>query len=102
MVTERDSFTSNPFASINHQLHRLEELILDVKNQTQKDYSLVKYTKKQVAEFYQVDVQSITNWIDARFINAERCGVRGVRISHYEIFNEDNTLKEFKYRRKKA
>ncbi|MCB0536496.1 MAG: hypothetical protein KDE33_03110 [Bacteroidetes bacterium] len=90
----------NPFEVIDHRLSNIEKLVREIKNAPKEDYSNKYYTYHQVAELLHVDYQSIRNYVNAGYIVAEEFGPRRKLIHHYQIFNEDNTIKNFKYRRK--
>ncbi len=91
---------NNPFTIINDQLTELRKLVLEIKNSPKEDYTNKYYTYQQVAELLHVDYQSIRNYVNAGFLNAEEVGPRKKLIHHYQIFNEDQSLKNFKYKRK--
>jgi len=91
---------NNPFTIINDQLTELRKLVLDIKNSPKEDYTNKYYTYQQVADLIHVDYQSIRNYVNAGFIEAEAVGPRKKLIHHYQIFNEDQSLKNFKYKRK--
>lgn len=90
----------NPFEVIDHRLSNIEKLVREIKNAPKEDYSNKYYTYHQVAELLHVDYQSIRNYVNAGYIVAEEFGPRRKLIHHYQIFNEDNTIKNFKYRRR--
>jgi hypothetical protein len=90
----------NPFEVIDHRLSNIEKLVREIKNAPKEDYSNKYYTYHQVAELLHLDYQSIRNYVNAGYIVAEEFGPRRKLIHHYQIFNEDNTIKNFKYRRK--
>ena len=90
----------NPFEVIDHRLSNIEKLVREIKNAPKEDYSNKYYTYHQVAELLHVDYQSVRNYVNAGYIVAEEFGPRRKLIHHYQIFNEDNTIKNFKYRRK--
>lgn len=90
----------NPFTAITEQLVDLRKLILEIKTQQQEDFSNKYYTYQQVANLLHVDYQTIRNYVTAGFIECKKIGPRKKLIHHFEIFNEDKTLKMFKYRRK--
>lgn len=90
----------DPFGQIFNQLSELKKIVLDIKNTPKEDYSKKYYTYHQVAELLHVDYQSIRNYVSAGFIKAEEFGPRKKLIHHFEIFNEDLSLKNFKYKRK--
>ena len=90
----------NPFEVIDHRLSNIEKLVREIKNAPKEDYSNKYYTYHQVAELLHVDYQSVRNYVNAGYIVAEEFGPRRKLIHHYQIFNEDNTIKNFKYRRR--
>jgi len=90
----------DPFLNINNQLSELKKLMLEIKNSPKEDYTNKYYTFQQVADLLHVDYQSVRNYVNSSYIKAETFGLRKKLIHHYEIFNEDQSLKEFKYKRK--
>ena len=91
---------SDPFGHIFRQLSELKNIVLEIKNAPKEDYTNKYYSYQKVANLFEVDYQSIRNYVNSGFIKAESFGPRKKRIHHFEIFNEDQTLKEFKYKRK--
>lgn len=91
---------TDPFGHLFNQLSELKNIVLDIKNAPKEDYTNKYYTYQQVADLLHVDYQSIRNYVNSGFINSESFGPRKKRIHHFQIFNEDQTLKEFKYKRK--
>jgi uncharacterized protein YbcC (UPF0753/DUF2309 family) len=91
---------NNPFTIINNQLSELRKLVLDLKNAPKEDYTNKYYTYHQVANLLHVDYQTVRNYVLANYILAEEIGPRKKLIHHFQIFNEDQTLKNFKYKRK--
>lgn len=90
----------DPFGHIFSQLSELKNIVLEIKNAPKEDFSNKYYTYQQVADLLHVNYQSIRNYVNSGLINAESLGPRKKRIHHFQIFNEDQTLKEFKYKRK--
>lgn len=91
---------TDPFLSIHNKLARLTELVLEIKNAPKEDYSTKYYTRQEAADICRSSVQSIDNYIKNGWIKAEDFGPAKKLIHHHQIFNEDNTIKQFKYRRK--
>jgi hypothetical protein len=91
---------TDPFGHIFRQLSELKNIVLEIKNAPKEDYTNKYYSYQKVADLFDVDYQSIRNYVNSGFIKAESFGPRIKRIHHFEIFNEDQTLKEFKYKRK--
>lgn len=91
---------SDPFLPIYNQLSELKKMMLEIKNTPKEDFTNKYYTYQQVADLLHVDYQSIRNYVAQDFIKAEEIGPRKKLIHHYQIFNEDQTLKSFKYKRK--
>lgn len=91
---------TDPFGHIFKQLSELKNIVLEIKNAPKEDFSNKYYTYQQVADLLHVNYQSIRNYVNSGLINAENLGPRKKRIHHFQIFNEDQTLKEFKYKRK--
>ncbi|CAA0230263.1 hypothetical protein ABMY20_00855 [Tenacibaculum sp. SSH1-16] len=95
-----DNTYRDPFKHIYNQLSELKKIVLDIKNAPKEDYTNKYYTYHQVADLLHVDYQSIRNYVTSGFIEAQEFGPRKKLIHHYQIFNEDQTLKNFKYKRK--
>ena len=93
---------TDPFLSIHNKLSKLTELILEIKNAPKEDYTTKYYTRKEAADLLKSSIQSIDNYIKNGWIKAEKVGPSKKLIHHHEIFNDDNTIKNFKYRRKSA
>lgn len=80
-------------------LKEIKNLIIDVKKNTEKDYSLTYYTYNQVGKFISSDYQTVRNYVKNGFYKIHEVGAKKL-IHHYQVFNEDQTLKEFRYKRK--
>lgn len=93
---------TDPFLSIHNKLTKLTELVLEIKNAPKEDYSLKYYTRQEAADLCRSSVQSIDNYIKHGWINVEDFGPKKKLINHYQIFNEDQTFKDFRYKRQKA
>ena len=91
---------TDPFLSIHNKLSRLTELILEIKNATKEDYSTKFYTRQEVADILRCTVQTVDNYIKNDWIRIKDCGPKKKLIHHYQIFNDDQSLKEFRYKRK--
>ena len=91
---------TDPFLSIHHKLTKLTELVLEMKNAPKEDYSTKYYTRQEAADIFRSSIQSIDNYIKNGWINAEEFGPAKKLIHHYQIFNDDNSIKQFKYKRK--
>ena len=74
--------------------------MLEIKNAPKEDFTLKYYTRKEVAKLASSSKQTIDNYIEKGWIKVEEFGPRKKLIHHYQIFNEDQTLKNFKYKRK--
>lgn len=91
---------TDPFGHIFNQLSELKKIVLDLKNAPKEDYTSKYYTYHQVADLLHVDYQSIRNYVNAGYLEAQEFGPRKKLIHHFQIFNENQTLKSFKYKRK--
>jgi len=94
----RDS--NNPFEIINNQLVELKKIVLDIKNAPKHDFTNKYYSYTQVSIILHVSYQTIRNYVKSNMIQIEEFGPKRKLIHHYQIFNEDQTLKNFKYKRK--
>lgn len=90
---------SNPFSIISNQLIDIRKLVLEIKNSSKKDYAHKYYTYDQVSKIIHVSYQTVRNYVKSGKIKAKNVTERKKIIHHYEIFNEDGTIKEFKYKR---
>jgi len=95
-----DNTYRDPFGHIFSQLSELKKIVLEIKNAPKEDYSNKYYTYHQVADLLHVDYQSVRNYVSSGMLKAEEIGPRKKLIHHYQIFNEDQSLKNFKYKRK--
>ncbi|WP_289039204.1 hypothetical protein [uncultured Zobellia sp.] len=84
---------------IDVKLNEIKSLMIEVKNNTEKDYSLTYYTYKQVAEFISSDYQTVRNYVANGYYQVDQVGTKKL-IHHYQVFNKDNTIKNFRYKRK--
>lgn len=91
---------TDPFLSIHNKLTKLTELVLEIKNAPKEDYSLKYYTREEAAEIGGCSKQTIDNYIKLGWIKSQDFGPKKKLIHHYQIFNEDNTIKSFRYKRK--
>lgn len=89
----------DPFGQIFNQLNELKKIILEIKEKP-KDYNLNYYTRAEAAQILKLSKQSIDNYINDGRIEVQKVGPKRKLIHHYQIFNEDQTLKSFKYKRK--
>lgn len=90
----------NPYEFLLNEMSEVKRLLLEIKNAPKEDYSNKYYTYQQVADLLHVNYQSIRNYVNSGMLVAEDVGLRKKVIHHYQIFNDDNTLKIFKYKRK--
>ncbi|MFK5958459.1 MAG: hypothetical protein QM495_06240 [Lutibacter sp.] len=90
----------NPYEFLVNEMAEVKKLLLELKNKPREDYTNKYYTYHQVADLLHVDYQSIRNYVNAGFIEAEEFGPRKKLIHHFQLFNEDQSLKNFKYKRK--
>lgn len=91
---------NNPYEYLINEFSEVKKLLIELKNKPQEDFSTKYYTYQQVADLLHVNYQSIRNYVNANYIHAEEFGPRKKLIHHFQIFNEDNSLKNFKYKRK--
>lgn len=90
----------DPFKPIFNELSELKRLVLEIKNAPREDFTFKYYTRKEAASLSSSSIQTIDNYIDKGWIKVEEFGPRKKLIHHYQIFNEDGTLKSFRYKRK--
>jgi len=90
----------NPYEALLQQMSELKKIVLDIRDLPKEDYTTKYYTRKEVAEICRCSIQTVDNYITKGHIIAENFGVKGVLIHHFQIFNKDNSLKEFKHKRK--
>ncbi|OSY88516.1 hypothetical protein WH52_07125 [Tenacibaculum holothuriorum] len=89
----------DPFGQIFNQLNELKKIVLEIKEKP-KDYSLNYYTRAEAAQLLKLSKQSIDNYINDGRIEVQEVGPKRKLIHHYQIFNKDQSLKNFKYKRK--
>jgi len=87
---------NNPFEVLLHQMSELKKIALDIRDLPKVDYTTKYYTRKEVAQICRCSIQTVDNYIEYGFIDAEEFGIKGKLIHHYQIFNKDNSLKSFK------
>lgn len=90
----------NPYEALLQQMSELKRIVLDIRDLPKEDYTTKYYTRKEVSKICRCSIQTVDNYINKGHIIAENFGVKGVLIHHFQIFNKDNSLKEFKNKRK--
>lgn len=91
---------TNPFTSINTELQELKKMVQQILSAPKEDYTLKYYSIQDAAKLMDVDYQTINNHIDNGFIKAYDFGGRK-RIKHDQLFDLNNNLRSFKYKRKR-
>jgi len=86
---------SNPFTILENQISDIKKIVLEIKNTPREDYSIKYYTIKEVEDLIKKSDQTIKNYGKKGWIRIEGSGPRDKRINHYQIFNKDNSLKQF-------
>lgn len=90
----------NPFETIQSELKELKGLVTQLLTKPKEDLSQKKYTLKQAAALFNVDTQTINNYIKKGSIKAEQIDVRSrILISHTELYDSLNQIKSLKYKR---
>jgi len=90
----------NPYEALLQQMSELKKIVLDIRDRPKEDYTTKYYTRKEAGGIFRCSIQTIDNYINKGYIHAENFGVKGVLIHHFQIFNKDQSIKEFKYKRK--
>jgi len=90
----------NPYEALLKEMYELKKIVIDIRDRPKVDYTTKYYTRKEVAKIGKCTVQTVDNYIKSGHIEAENFGVKGVLIHHYQIFNRDNSLKNFRHKRK--
>lgn len=90
----------NPHEAVLHELSELKKIVIGMRDLPKEDYTLKYYTRKEVSEITHSSIQTIDNYIDKGWITVEKFGPKKKLIHHSQIFNEDQSLKDFKYKRK--
>ena len=85
----------NPFTILENQISEVKKNVLEIKYAPKEDYSIKFYTPKEAGEIIRKSDQTIKNYAKKGWIKIEGSGPREKLINHYQIFNEDNTLKQF-------
>ncbi|OXA71742.1 DNA-binding protein [Flavobacterium aquidurense] len=90
----------NPFETIQLELKELKGLVTQLLTEPKEDLSQKKYTLKQAAALFNVDTQTISNYIKKGNIKAEQIGARTrILIPHHELYDSLNQIKSLKYKR---
>ena len=89
----------NPYEFLLNEVSELKKLLIEIKNKPKEDFTLKYYTRKEAALLLRTTTQTIKSYIEKGWIKKENVGPRKQLIHHYQIFNEDNSIKEFKYKR---
>ncbi|NJB82076.1 helix-turn-helix domain-containing protein [Wenyingzhuangia aestuarii] len=88
----------DPFGAILKEIDQVksqQHLIL----KTLKEGHLSKlYTTKEVSIIIRVDIQTVRSYIKKGLLKETLIGAKK-HIAHTEIYNNDGTIKEFKYKR---
>lgn len=100
MSTSYQNHRSHPYEDVLNELASLKKIVLQIKNAPKENLTTKYYTRKKAGELFSTSVQTIDNYIDKGWIIAEDFGPKKKLIHHYQIFNEDGTLKSFRYKRK--
>lgn len=90
---------SDPFGHIFSQLSELKKIVLEIKSAPKEDFNNKYYTRKELSILTKSSIQTIDNYIDKGWIIVEKFGPKKKLIHHFQIFNEDQSLKSFKYKR---
>lgn len=93
----------NPFEELNNKLDVILLEIAELKNIVKKktDVNLKFYTRKEAADILKVSVQTVDNYIKSGVLPVFQKDKNSGRklIKHEDLFNEDNTSKDMKYKR---
>ncbi|WP_047789883.1 hypothetical protein [Tenacibaculum mesophilum] len=101
MYTSNSKYKSHPYEDVLVSLNELKKTVNSLVSSIKKEDHINKYyTRKEVSILTKSSIQTIDNYIDKGWIKVELFGPKKKLIHHYQIFNEDQTLKNFKYKRK--
>ena len=100
MNTSYQNHRSHPYEDVLNELASLKKIVLQIKNAPKESLSTKYYTRKEVSILTKSSIQTIDNYIDKGWIEIEEFGPKKKLIHNFQIFNEDQTLKNFKYKRK--
>lgn len=100
MNTTYSNHRSHPYEDVLNELASLKKILLQIKNAPSEDLITKYYTRKEISILLKSSIQTIDNYIDKGWIVIEEFGPKKKLIHHFQIFNEDQTLKNFKYKRK--
>lgn len=93
----------NPFDELNNKIDVILLEIAEIKNIVNKktDVNLKFYTRKEAADILKVSVQTVDNYIKSGVLPVFQKDKNSGRklIKHEDLFNEDNTSKDMKYKR---
>ncbi len=90
----------NPFEFLINEVSEVKKLLIELKDKPKENYNLCYYSRKETSAIVKCSIQTIDNYIDKGWILVEKFGPKKKLIHHFQIFNEDQTLKNFKYKRK--
>ena len=85
---------ANPFLTLHHELNQIKTLLLQIQSANEVDYKAKYYTRQEVAEILRCSTQTIDNYIKNGWIEIQDVGKKKKLINHYQIFNDDHSLKE--------
>jgi excisionase family DNA binding protein len=88
---------NNPFQLIENRLLALENLIIDLKDQTRPE-TPKRYTVKEFADLTDSSPQTVRSWIKEGKVKAERIG-RKLLISQSQFEEGLQEVKSLKYKR---
>lgn len=90
----------NPHETVLQELSELKKLIIQIRDEPKEDFTFKFYTRKEASVILRTTTQSIDAYGRNGWIVIEDLGPKGKLINHYQIFNRDNSIKQFKYKRK--
>lgn len=93
----------NPYQEVILMIKEVKDILIELRKSSDIDYNIKYYTIEEAADILNLSKQTISNYHESGKIKIDKIGPRRKLIHHFQIFNEDNTPKKFKYiRTKKA
>lgn len=88
----------NPYEILLNEVKEVKSLLVNLKNQPDKELQHKFYSIKEAAKILKVDPQTIKKHISKGTLKAEKFG-RFYRIKHFDLFDSTNEVKSLKYKR---
>ena len=90
---------NNPFEIIQTELFEIKSELQKLHEKSKTDYSNKFYTYKEAADLVGCSDQTIRNHVKKGELKATKFGPKLKRIHHNQLFDSNNEVKSFKYKR---